>query len=158
MHKLVMRLTIALGAIVGAACVYDAPVKPDTTPAESGSHSPSMQLTAVPNSPKSYIIDFTGNALPADLAAQVEAAGGTVTRSIGQIGVAVAVSDNPSFAKRAERIRGVFSVIPDIEVQWLDPKESVAAGEDVVSEDVPQPEALVAVGAAETFRLVQWAP
>jgi hypothetical protein len=45
MHKSVMRLTIAIGAIVAAACVYDAPVKPDTA-AAARSTSPSMQLAA----------------------------------------------------------------------------------------------------------------
>jgi lantibiotic leader peptide-processing serine protease len=152
MHKPVMRFTIAIGAIVAAACVYDAPVTP-TTP-----NHPSMSVSAAGSTEQSYIIDFTGNSLPTDLAEQVATAGGTLTTSIEQIGVAVATSDNPSFALRAEQIRGVFSVIPDPAVQWVDPLETAVGEELTVDEAAPPPEALAHVGAAETFRLVQWAP
>ena len=159
MHKPVMRITIAVGAIVAAACVYDAPVTPSDNTNAAVVAGPSMQLSAASATARAYIIDFTGNTLPADLAAQLATAGGRLTTSIEQIGVAVATSDDPSFAARAERIRGVFSVIPDVEVQWLDPRESIV-GEEVTADEAaaPPPEALAAVGAAETFRLVQWAP
>ena len=53
MHTPVLRLTIAIGAIgalVAAACVYDAPVTP------TASSGPSMQVVA-PNSVKSYVIN-----------------------------------------------------------------------------------------------------
>ena len=79
-----LRFALATGAIVAAACAYDAPVKPDTRP--------SMQLTATLNADKSYLIDFTGNTLPAGLAVQIAKAGGVLTTSIDQIGVAVATS------------------------------------------------------------------
>ena len=72
MHKLVMRFTIAIGAIVAAACVYDAPVTPSDN-AVAVSSSPSMQIAAAPapTSAKSYLINFTGTTLPADVGAQV---------------------------------------------------------------------------------------
>jgi len=154
-----MRFTIAIGAIVAAACVYDAPVTPNrnTTTAETFS-SPSMSVSAPGSETQSYIIDFTGNSLPTDLAAQVAKAGGVLTTTIDQIGVAVAASENPSFARRAWQIRGVFSVIRDIDVQWLDPRETAVGEELTVEEAAPPPEALAHVGAAETFRFVQWAP
>ena len=153
----VLRFAVIAGAIVAAACVHDAPTKPsDSTTAARVPLTPSMQLTAAPGNAKSYIIDFTSTTLPANLAAQVAKAGGVLTTSIDQIGVAVATSDDPDFVTRAGKIRGVFSVVPDIEVQWVDPRETVV-GEDVVV-DEPQFEAQAAVGAIETFRLVQWAP
>jgi subtilisin family serine protease len=117
-----------------------------------------MLVTAAPRASKSYIIDFTGTALPSDLAAQIAKAGGELTTSIDQIGIAVATSTDPKFAARAERIRGVFSVLDDIEVQWVTPSENMAVGEDVLEEIAPTAEALLANGDSETFRLVQWAP
>src|SRR6266545_4610924 len=159
MSRHLLRITLVTGAIVAAACVYDVPFKPsDTTiTAANASNSPSLQAIAPSAKVSSYIIDFTGTALPANLAALVQAAGGTLTTSIAQIGVAVATSDDPSFPTRAARINGVFSVMPDVRVQWLDPRESVV-GEEVVAEAAPPPEALASVGATETFRLVQWVP
>ncbi|MBZ0275473.1 MAG: S8 family serine peptidase [Anaerolineae bacterium] len=70
---------------------------------------------------RSYLILATGNSLPAGLTAQVAAAGGTITRVIPQIGVAVAESSNPNFAGQ---VRGVRSVVPNLVVDWL-PGESV---------------------------------
>jgi subtilisin family serine protease len=116
-----------------------------------------MALVAGGDAKASYIIDFTGTTLPANLGALVQAAGGVLTTSMGQIGVAVAASDDPSFPNRAARIKGVFSVVPDVVVQWVDPRETLV-GEDVAVEAAPPPEATSVVGATETFRLVQWAP
>jgi len=110
MHKsLVMRLTIAIGAIAAAACVYDAPITPtgNTITAAATSNSPSLQVAA-PNGSKSYVINFSGTALPSDLAARVAAAGGSVTSSLDRIGVALASSTDPAFATRAARISGVM--------------------------------------------------
>jgi subtilisin family serine protease len=155
MHQRFFRAGAVAVALVGAACVEPLPV---TQPAEQAVVStPMMQLGASPTESKSYIIDFVGTELPADLARQVAAAGGTLTTSIGQIGVAVASSNDPSFATRASTIRGVFSVLPDLEVQWLDPRESIV-GEEVVADAAPELEAQAIVGSGETFRLVQWAP
>jgi len=114
-----------------------------------------MQLVAGAANAKSYIIDFTGNGLPSDLAAQVTKAGGTLTTSIGQVGVAVATSDDPTFADRAGKIKGVFSVELDPMVQWIEPTRVVDAGE--VGADIPV-EPTAAFGAAETFRRAQWVP
>jgi subtilisin family serine protease len=150
MHKHVLGFILVTGAIVAAACVYDAPV----TPAD---HTPSMQLTATRRQAKAYIIDFTGNALPANLAAQVARAGGVLTTSIEEIGIAVATSADPNFATRAVAIRGVFSVLPDPVVQWVEPERVVAAGEVDVAEAGPV-EPTATFGTGETFRRAQWVP
>jgi subtilisin family serine protease len=151
-----VRAALAAGSLVLAGCIDRAAVTspPDSPTAAIG--GPSMALVAG-GAKASYIIDFTGAALPGNLGALVQAAGGTLTTSVAQIGVAVAASNDPAFPSRAARIKGVFSVTPDAQVQWLDPRESIV-GEEVAAEAAPPPEALAVVGAAETFRLVQWAP
>lgn len=70
---------------------------------------------------KSYLILAQGDKLPAKLAQQVGAAGGTLTRTIPEIGIAVATSRNPDFAASASRISGVRSVMPDLRLTWIDP-------------------------------------
>ena len=154
MHQRFFRGGAAVVAVVAAACVEPLPV---TQPAEQSVSTPMMQVGAGPREAQSYIIDFVGTELPADVARQIAAAGGILTTSIDQIGVVVAASNDPSFATRAAKIRGVFSVLPDIEVQWLDPRESMVADE-VATDAAPEPEAQASVGAGEPFRLVQWAP
>lgn len=74
------------------------------------------------NSSRSYLILSNGNSLPNNLAAQVAAAGGNVTRVIPEVGIAVAESANPNFANQ---VRGVRSVIPNVVLDWL-PGESVS--------------------------------
>jgi subtilisin family serine protease len=157
MRRFVVRTATIAGAIVVAACVYDAPVTPTGNPitAANVSSSPTLQLSATGNAAKSYIIDFTGNDLPADLSAQVAKAGGTLTSSIGQVGVAVASSDDPSFADRAGKIKGVFSLELDPMLQWVQPEQVVEAGE--AGPDVSV-EPTASFGAAETFRRAQWVP
>src|SRR5467141_697620 len=155
MRTLVVRTATIAGAIVAAACVYDAPVTPTDTPitAANVANSPSLQLAA-PDA-RSYILDFTGNDLPADLSAQVANAGGSLSTSITQIGVAVATSADPNFANRAGKIRGIASVELDPMVQWVQPENVVEAGEaESGGEVVPA----AAFGSAETFRRAQWVP
>jgi subtilisin family serine protease len=157
MHRHVLRFTLITGAIVSAACVYDASVTPteNTVTASNVSSNPSLQLSTAAHNAKSYLIDFTGNDLPADLAAQVARAGGVLTNSIAQIGVAVATSEDPSFADRAIMIRGVFSVELDPMVQWIEPTRVIEAGEAGAEISL---EPTAAFGAGETFRRAQWVP
>ncbi|CCH57296.1 peptidase S8 and S53 subtilisin kexin sedolisin [Fibrisoma limi BUZ 3] len=63
----------------------------------------------------------TGNQLPADLENEVSKANGKVSRVMGEIGIAIATSDDPKFADKAARIAGVGSVIRDAEAQWINP-------------------------------------
>jgi len=155
MPRNVMRFTLVTGAIVAAACEY-APISPTASTASMPmAGSPTLQLVAPAANAKSYVINFTGTQLPADLNAQVAAAGGAVTTSITQIGVAVASSSDPDFAARAGKIKGVATVDEDIDVQWVKPDRVMEAGE--VSQEVSvTPDATF--GNAETFRRIQWAP
>jgi subtilisin family serine protease len=66
---------------------------------------------------KSYIITASGN-LPANLSAMVSAAGGTVSRTHPEIGVAQAASGDPNFAAKLAANAGIQKVSLDAKVQW----------------------------------------
>src|SRR6267143_5904614 len=156
MRRFVLRTATIAGAIVAAACVEYAPNSPTANTASTPTAgSPTLQVIAAPANAKSYVINFVGTQLPSDLAAQVSAAGGTVTTSIDQIGVAVAASSDPGFAARAGKIKGVSDVTEDIEVQWVPPDRVVEAGEVTEAGSV---DATTAFGTGETFRRAQWVP
>jgi subtilisin family serine protease len=150
MRKPVMRFTVAIGAILAAACVNDAPVSPTGNTITAATTSSPLQ-----SGQKPYVINFTADQVPADVAARVAAAGGTLTTSLDQIGVALASSDDPSFAARAAAITGVASVDEDTVVQWIQPEQFVEAGEAV---DVGEVTPNATFGTGETFRHIQWAP
>ena len=156
MPRHVLRITLVTGAIVAAACVEYAPISPTANTASMPTAgSPTLQLVAPSANAKSYVINFTGTGLPADLDAQVAAAGGSLTTSFTQIGVALAESADPGFSARAGNIKGVASVDEDMVVQWVQPERVVEAGE--ASEDVVvTPDATF--GSAETFRRIEWSP
>lgn len=74
---------------------------------------------------QSYLILARGNSLSGDLADQVADAGGELTRTMPQVGLAVATSSNPDFATQLERARGIRSVVSNLNVQWIDPGQQV---------------------------------
>ena len=76
---------------------------------------------------QSYLILANGNSLPANLNANAAAAGGTLTNTFPEIGIAVATSSNPNFAAQLERGPGIRSVVTNLTVQWVSPVEQVAA-------------------------------
>lgn len=70
-----------------------------------------------------YVLVLKKNANTASVAASVAAAGGTVARSLPQVGIVIATSSNPNFAAAAKSIGGVqdagpvaTSALPDAEV------------------------------------------
>ncbi len=78
---------------------------------------------------RSFVL-LAANSLPANLQQQVQAAGGTVTRTLGEVGAAVATSRDPQFTKNVAKIQGVRAVVPNVKLQWIDPdlsKYQVAA-------------------------------
>lgn len=72
---------------------------------------------------KQYILIGRGDTLPAGLAARVSAAGGSLTASYPQVGMAVATAASTVFAANGARIAGMDAVVPDPVVQWLPPAE-----------------------------------
>lgn len=77
---------------------------------------------------RSYLL-VAQNKLPNNLESQVAALGGTVERTIPQIGVAVVSSANPDFQAQAAGIRGVQSALPNVSLQWIGPGQREAAPE-----------------------------
>lgn len=75
---------------------------------------------------RSYLILAEGNKLPKKLANKVADAGGTLTRTVPEIGIAVATSSDPDFATQAAKIKGLRSVVLDVKVQWIEPFEKEA--------------------------------
>jgi subtilisin family serine protease len=103
---------------------------------------------------KSYVIIASAEALRADLAANVNAAGGDLGAAMDGIGVAVATSSDPEFANKVGMTDGVLAVVEDVKLNFRPPLVSSEMENDmsVVAE------AATTVGATETFRNVQWAP
>jgi lantibiotic leader peptide-processing serine protease len=79
---------------------------------------------------QSYILMANSTKLPARLNAAVTAAGGTITRSLPQIGLAFATSSNPDFKTAAAAIPGISLVMPNVVVDWLPPVDNVALDAD----------------------------
>ncbi|HSD30101.1 MAG TPA: hypothetical protein VLL75_22565 [Vicinamibacteria bacterium] len=67
------------------------------------------------------------NRLPSGLAGKVQAAGGSITRTIDQVGIAVARSENPAFKGRAAAIPEIGAVVPNLVIDWLPDQKVVAA-------------------------------
>src|SRR5688500_4894188 len=101
-HRSLVAL-LAASAITMSACA-DAPVS--SVDRHAG---PSLRVAG---GATSYVIDLNGGSVPASLAADIQAAGGTITASLDQIGVAVATSSDPAFRAKARQIKGVRSVSP----------------------------------------------
>ncbi len=79
---------------------------------------------------RSYLVLTNGNGFPAKFAANIAKAGGTITRSLPQIGVAVVSSSNPNFIAAAGKIAGVSAAASNISVQWTQPSTVVAFEEE----------------------------
>jgi subtilisin family serine protease len=86
--------------------------------------------------PKSYLI-ITKGGVPT--AAQVAAAGGQLTRSLPQVGVAVASSADANFKSKASKLG---TVVPNTMLQLRDPQRNVAFGPDVVGDGNTGPDSL----------------
>jgi len=95
-----------------------------------------------------YVIICNTSAVPVDIDKQIFRAGGAVTSKLHQIGVVVATSDNPDFAKKASKIKGVMTAVQDEWVQWVNPQ---------VCEEEGSVRSL-SIGSDETFWPYQWAP
>jgi subtilisin family serine protease len=145
-------------ALIAAACATDTTVAPTTS--ASAPQAASAAATAVVSSEAttSWVIDLNGSSVPATLAADVAAAGGTVTSALEGAGLAIAESSDPSFGARAKKIAGVRLVTQDRMVQWTAPNARDVDGVDAMDASIGAgaTEQAAAIGSAETFRAIQW--
>ena len=140
MHRRIVTLAVAAGILL-VGC------SPDNTGPTQQLSAPRMALTASSGA-VNYLLVASAT-LPANLAASVSKAGGTMTATSDQIGVAYASSNDPDFQKKAAAINGISTVDPDMMVQWVDPNERVIDAGDVTQD--------VLGGTDETFFNLQWA-
>ena len=71
-----------------------------------------MALFALPAAAENYVVLFEQYSIPGTTAKAITNAGGTLIANYGPIGVAIARSDNPTFATQLRTLRGVRDVAP----------------------------------------------
>jgi subtilisin family serine protease len=81
------------------------------------------------------LIANSSTGLPSGIDASIAAIGGTVTRKLDAIGIAIVKSPNPDFIARASAIPGVKSIIHGLNMNWLPPGEK--AIENITQEAEP---------------------
>ena len=134
MRRLPIRTATIAGAIVAAACVYDAPTTPTgTIAAANASNSPSLQLTAgTAESGGRYLIVFkpSRTAGPA-ITDELRTGGGQLEGLYEQLGFAVVSGVTSDAAARLANANGVSSVEPDVEfaIEPMGDAQALEAGE-----------------------------
>jgi subtilisin family serine protease len=109
---------LALGILAACSADQPVPVAPDAASlAKGGSKGGASAAT--------YIVEFNGDAVPAEFAARVAAIGGTIESSLDGAGMAIVSASGADFESRAERLGGVASVTPDVAIRWIDPNQRV---------------------------------
>jgi lantibiotic leader peptide-processing serine protease len=106
MSKLSRAIAVALGGIVCASSAHAA----------------------------TFIVQAKSQAFDAQLARKIEAAGGTITSRLPQIGVVVVESTDANFRTRAAKVQGIRSVVPDLTFQADEPPST-----DDITEDFANP-------------------
>jgi lantibiotic leader peptide-processing serine protease len=117
----------------------------------TGFASPFATQASAASQGQSFIVMGTGNSLPANIVNRINQAGGTITRTIPEIGVAVVSASKPNFATSAARIPGISSVMPNVSIQWIDPQRNIASEFTVDSIGNPP-----FSGSADPFFDLQW--
>jgi lantibiotic leader peptide-processing serine protease len=84
---------------------------------------PAAAPTAAQGETIRWVINYNGSFIPANAEANIEAAGGELVRTLPQVRLAIAVSDNPNFANTMKGMNRVHSVgevpamsVPELEV------------------------------------------
>src|SRR2546426_12783233 len=134
MRRLPIRTATIAGAIVAAACVYDAPTTPTgTIAAANASNSPSLQLTAgTAESGGRYLIAFKpGRTAGPAITDELRTGGGQLEGLYEQLGFAVVSGVTSDAAARLAKANGVSSVEPDVEfaIEPMGDGQALEAGE-----------------------------
>jgi len=77
-----------------------------------------------------YVVTARTQNFDTQLARKIEAAGGTISARLPQIGVAIVESNQINFASRAAKTQGIRSVVEDYVIQFDVPEAHMAADED----------------------------
>ncbi len=85
----------------------------------------SINLSKSASSNNSYLVISATNKLPNDIKKSISSINGSITNSISEVGIVVVNSDDPDFISKASKIKGVQSVVPNYEIQWIDPDMKV---------------------------------
>lgn len=149
MSKLAYGLMVALAVTFG--CAEEDLLAPELTDAEAvsrkavddGSINPGVRLKK-----GHYIILSANDKLPSNLKGSINSLKGELTGLMGEIGIATASSDDPHFATKALRIKGVGSVIRDLEIDWYNPEDFKLAESDNVNPP--------STGDSNPFFFLQW--
>ncbi|RDV16822.1 peptidase S8 and S53 subtilisin kexin sedolisin [Pontibacter diazotrophicus] len=80
-----------------------------------------------------YIIISSSSSLPADLEGQIKSLNGKITGQMKKVGIATVSSTDADFAEKARKIKGVSSVIRDVEIQWYNPESFKTAEVDATN-------------------------
>ena len=157
------RLPVRSLALAAAAALATGACSPDgdTSPlaADAGPSLNSSGSGAMPSG--RFMILGANGALPADLEARVQAAGGRLTSVLPEIGVAFAEPVAADFASAAAGIAGVEAVSPDLVVKYTATEAVGGPGTEVAAEATGIPGGVTAeatLGDDETFYSFQWAP
>jgi len=86
--------------------------------------------TLVADMNQSYLVVSKTNKLPSGLEKALADAGGALESTLPEVGIAVATSADPSFMNKASKIKGVGDVVPNLEMDFIDPGETVEFNQD----------------------------
>ena len=114
---MIRRSLLVVGALaVGSAAAGTVAASPSPT---------TVPAAPAPAAARQYLIIAKGNSLPASLVARVAAAGGTVTSTVPEIGIAVATSSSAGFATAIRGVAGIRSVSSAPNIRHLVPGQAV---------------------------------
>lgn len=80
-----------------------------------------------------YVVTAKAQNFDTALARKIEAAGGTITARLPQIGVAIVESTDLAFLSRAAKVQGVRSAVQDVTLQYEIPEAVQVPGEDIAN-------------------------
>jgi subtilisin family serine protease len=100
---------------------------------------------------RTYVVVGNAGKLPAKLEASVTAAGGSVVRSLPQIGVAIVESSSSTFGAKLGKVAGLDAVLPDVRIT---PKLPVVASTVAIEDAVVPANHLSLV--TDAWAALQW--
>ena len=85
-------------------------------------------VTAQEGPERSYLVIAERGSDSSAVGQSIQSADGDVTRTMPEIGVVVVSSTDPDFQAKAAQEPGVRSVVPNVNLSWIDPVEGQALG------------------------------